>query len=699
MRIFSILTIFLIAIACFGQKNSLTINDPHNLTSFSTYKGDIDTAYMSIRPHGPFIECNYYITFSQGEHPANSSEQLEIEYRFELPEQAIVTSAWLWVGNNIINAEIIHTQQAQAIYDTIVNAKKDPLLFVKKTSTEYQMNVFPLMPGSTRKVRVSFLLPCVWQNDNITGQIPITFFESSFTPLKQLDLILYDEAGLDSIVINNDTALKVTAHYNPVLGNYYKSTIPQNKLNNQLSISYSGEVTENGVYFRALFNKKRNGKYILGIVPDKIISSLTTRKICFIIDYHKDNQISKDSLINELSYALKASLKETDKFTVLFYDNSIKSVFSNWQNASDSIIDSAIALLKQASINSSQTSELLIEANKFINNKNAKQAESILISNASIFSSEKSTLDEIVRLQQNFESIIPKIHILNYNLDLSPVFFVSNKPYIGGSYFFNYLSLVYNGELINHTEAKNNSLRESIMETINITGPSFSKLELNADPISPINAAGFFEYEPEINIYNKNNQAVYHVGLFNGDTAKFKVKAIYSNDTTIIETFVVFDSLAKLRPDTMIDKLWHGYEIAEKEKTFPSTQDQKSIIRNLSTTHSILSLYTAFLAVEDSNTTYCRDCIDEPILTAFDLEPDNLVISAFPNPFEDQLNIGFSNLDFKTIVIYDFVGRIVFEKVIKANSINISTSTYAPGIYTIQIQSANVIERIKVLKK
>ena len=83
----------------------------------------------------------------------------------------------------------------------------------------------------------------------------------------------------------------------------------------------------------------------------------------------------------------------------------------------------------------------------------------------------------------------------------------------------------------------------------------------------------------------------------------------------------------------------------------------------------------------------------------------NIAIS--PNPAFDFLNIDISRLNKQFLFgsymsIMDVMGKVVYTQILtdaSVNTVNIDVSTFAPGIYVLNLSSNNKNHKIKFLKK
>ncbi len=91
--------------------------------------------------------------------------------------------------------------------------------------------------------------------------------------------------------------------------------------------------------------------------------------------------------------------------------------------------------------------------------------------------------------------------------------------------------------------------------------------------------------------------------------------------------------------------------------------------------------------------------IDYP-LSYEDMQAKVNKVEVYPNPTNGQINIKFYNDIAKNIIIYDMLGKVIYNKELSANQtklMNIDLSNNKSGIYMVQIQFEDRVEQIKVV--
>jgi Ca-activated chloride channel homolog len=78
---------------------------------------------------------------------------------FPLPLSASVDSLTMYINDTPIEARVLEAGEARAIYDEIVRQYRDPALLEYIGSQAVQANVFPIPPGETRRIVLSYTQP------------------------------------------------------------------------------------------------------------------------------------------------------------------------------------------------------------------------------------------------------------------------------------------------------------------------------------------------------------------------------------------------------------------------------------------------------------------------------------------------------------------------------------------------------------
>ncbi len=85
-----------------------------------------------------------------------SGRQLEADYVFPLPPEAMVSSITLFEGGKGLEGRLLRAEEARRVYEEIVRRRKDPALLQYLGQNLYRVRVFPIGPGQTRKLVLKY---------------------------------------------------------------------------------------------------------------------------------------------------------------------------------------------------------------------------------------------------------------------------------------------------------------------------------------------------------------------------------------------------------------------------------------------------------------------------------------------------------------------------------------------------------------
>lgn len=189
MRPFYLLIGFLIlsSIPSLNAQNYLRVSDPDNwnvpITStpdWHMYRdhGQFDEITIVTEPQGIYTEIELYATISQGDASSWSGE-FEIVWQFDLPSKSIVHDSWLWIGSDIVKADVVDYWTALQTYEEIVDRNEDPSFFYRLSDNRYEIRIYPLFEGESRRIKMSFLVPTQWDLEEVKTDLLNNMLQST----------------------------------------------------------------------------------------------------------------------------------------------------------------------------------------------------------------------------------------------------------------------------------------------------------------------------------------------------------------------------------------------------------------------------------------------------------------------------------------------------------------------------------------
>lgn len=677
--------------------NSLIVTDPRNTRN--VFQGTIEEASLSVRPSGVFLEYGLYLTFSSRGTPLNSSKDtLEVVLNFELPENAIVFDSWLWIGSDIVKANILDRWTASSIYEGIVNRRKDPSILFKKSASQYELRVFPMAGNSTRKVKITYLMPAFLGKQNLEAALPSTIIQTSKNATNMLSIFAFPDSIWTDPKILNDESIPFTNEKDSIFGNFKRTFVISSKLLTHPKITFKKNTNK-----EILLSRFQNGSesiYQLALLPDAFFENVKIRKVAVLIDFDITNtNLSVNEILNEVKQQLFINLEDRDSFNLIFSNLFVKRYSEKWISASSYNIDSVFTSLLNPLSTFSNLPALMTNGIDFVQ-KNGNDGMIFLLSNSDNygeFGSANRIISDIIAVMN------PKIpfHIADYQSINFPTYVFNNQFYYGNEYLYENLARLTTGSFnkVRTVLTLSNIISEAFR---NISG-SITSFDLHTKLDTGFCYSRFF-------ISGKNNvtsisEPIIQIGKYKGKFPfKIEISGEYNNE--IISKELAIQENEVINGDRSLVTCWTGQLIKGLESLPKSNNLVNEIITN-SLQERVLSVYTAFLCVEDTNA-ICYDCLDESKLvntknTHFDL--DSIIV--FPNPFSDQLTV---ELICKTIPkqanmsIFSITGTLIhsFDVSHLTTGKNVFTwncENLPGGIYLLNYKNSNTQKTIRLVKK
>ncbi len=655
---FSLLLLFTFVQYNFAY-NTLTVGDPR--ASWWTTQGNIDEAVLTVRPKGIYMEMGLYLTFSAKGTNFNQYDTLEVVLDFELPKNAMINDSWLWVGDDIIKAEVIDKWSAFGIYEEIVGRRQDPSILVKQSDTQYQLRIFPMAGGDTRKVKISYLVPTSWTAQAVSAVLPIQLIKASKS---NPDLLIrtWIEGNWQNPRISEVSTMNFTAQSNEEWGNFYEVTIPKNNSFSSLTFTLDAPL-KNGVYL-SRFEENDANIYQLAFLPSSLLNNRKPQKIAILLDYQDSKSTTtKEEIISYTKTFIHNNLSPSDQFNLFFSHSPIHQVSDEWLPADTETINQTFEDLENPLSNYSNLPSLLATGIEFIKTKE-QQGSLLLISNSDQVGSESiahELLNDLTSLISDHEIPVNILDFQNRNLSYN---WIGWLAYRGNEYFYTNFSKITGGNYVN---VRNNI---SVYENLVSLFQSFSALITSFDFHTTLEN-GFCHSRFTLGSTEQVrsiNQPILQIGKFEGNFP-FELEM-----GGVLDSEVFFQTLSipeedVFEADGRSQEIWSGNYLNELENIETTNTIIQEII-STSIDERVLSLYTAMLCLEPSmGGEICFDCTDESEGEVVDIFEEELLdslftIEAYPNPFKDKAKISVNlsknvNINQLQFGIYNYLGQLV----------------------------------------
>lgn len=118
----------------------------------------------------------------------HTAARLEGVFYFPLPPNASVSSFAMWIGNELVEGDIVEKQRAREIFETILREKRDPGLLEWSGGNIFKARVFPIFPYSEKRIKLSYTEALPKHGDQYTYRYALQSELLRLNPLRELQI-------------------------------------------------------------------------------------------------------------------------------------------------------------------------------------------------------------------------------------------------------------------------------------------------------------------------------------------------------------------------------------------------------------------------------------------------------------------------------------------------------------------------------
>ncbi len=349
--LFLLLLSLLLQSALYGI-NNLSVMDPHG--AYGSKPGYIDEAVLVVEPHGSHVEQSLYLRYSD-HYQYPGAKQLEVVHRFELPLESVINDLWLWIGDSVMQAVMMDTWTARAIYDSIVAAKRDPA-FLSKTGNQYELHVYPLESGSYRKVKINFVAPTRWTGMEASVDLPLALLKSNNAAIKPLKILFRTQQAIwGKPSLNGLPEIPFTVKPDTLDYQFQYAYIADISKLNKLVLNYQTEFID-GTFYRANQKTKEPIYFQVGIHPPTYFNTQrdsSGKKVLIAVDLGGHVPMLVDPLINRIKKVMNKALSPNDEFRLLVAAiGQLYEFTAGWLPVTNQTIDTTLAAFGKSEMRS-----------------------------------------------------------------------------------------------------------------------------------------------------------------------------------------------------------------------------------------------------------------------------------------------------------------------------------------------------------
>ena len=272
----------------------------------------------------------------------HTNSRLEGKFYFPLPQDASISGFGMWIGNELVEADVVEKQRAREIFEIILREKRDPGLLEWTGGNIFKARVFPIFPHSEKRIKITYTQVLPLRGNKYRYSYGLRSELLKQTPLRELsiDLKVYSESKLRQISCPSHAArIEQTDHsghiefsaeeYSPDAD--FEAVIEiDGRANDVVVIPH--QRGDDGYFMLQLTPPGADGNWQRDLLPDG-----KPLKLLILADTSSsmDNEHRKTQ--DELIASLLLSLGPKDQFNLAAVDVECDWVFDKMQAVSDTV--------------------------------------------------------------------------------------------------------------------------------------------------------------------------------------------------------------------------------------------------------------------------------------------------------------------------------------------------------------------------
>lgn len=124
---------------------------------------------------------------------------LEGQFHFPLPQDASISGFGMWIGEQLVEADVVEKQRAREIYEQIMREKRDPGLLEWAGGNIFKARVWPITPHSEKRIKITYTQVLPLKGNKYTYSYALQSELLQQHPLRELAL---------TVNVNSTIALK-----------------------------------------------------------------------------------------------------------------------------------------------------------------------------------------------------------------------------------------------------------------------------------------------------------------------------------------------------------------------------------------------------------------------------------------------------------------------------------------------------------
>ena len=251
---------------------------------------------------------------------------LEGTYLFPLPANAVIDRLSMELDGRMSEAELLPADKARAIYEEIVRKSRDPALLEYVGRGAFRLRVFPIEPGSLKRIRLRYTQLLARDSGLSEYVYPLNTEKFSSAPLGlvSITVTLEGREALKSLYCpTHEVEIRRDGERRAVVGWEARDAWPDR----DFKLVFSRESDPLGVNLLSFRRPGEEGYFLLLASPGLSPEQVQPKDICFVVDTSGSMAGGKlEQARQALGFCLE-NLNAGDRFEVIRFATEAQALF------------------------------------------------------------------------------------------------------------------------------------------------------------------------------------------------------------------------------------------------------------------------------------------------------------------------------------------------------------------------------------
>jgi len=145
----------------------------------------------------------------------HTRSRLEGTFYFPLPQDSSISGFGMWIGGELVEADVVEKQRAREIYETILRERRDPGLLEWTGGNLFKARVFPIEAHSEKRIKITYTQVLPMRHGKLRYSYGLQSEMLQQTPLRELaiNVRVSSELPIRSFTCaTHDARISTTAH-------------------------------------------------------------------------------------------------------------------------------------------------------------------------------------------------------------------------------------------------------------------------------------------------------------------------------------------------------------------------------------------------------------------------------------------------------------------------------------------------------